>query len=580
MRMDSDARSIGYVNVDGLETMSKLAILRSRLSSLRQRRAAVRWGNAWSALATALLWILVADFIVDLTLEMSRPQRFVTLLFIAGALWWVFQRFTKPFLGQRESELDIALLVEKQQEIDTDLVAALQFESPEAKKWGSATLEQAVIDYVADFGQGLNVFKGFDATQLRRRAITCGVTFLVIFLAAAIYPRYAGTFFNRLLLGSRHYPTRTTIEQILVNGQPVDVDGRTATLKFPFGHPLKLEVVAGGEIPSQGLAKLTTLAQRTRTSLKLEPRGSVQAGKQTFSAEQPRLVDSINYQLYLGDAWTDPVTLRVIPLPIVTLDLEAVPPPYAARIEQALAEKSGSRQIAVIEGSRVDLKLICANKPLESATVTVEKQVIPLISTDPENKVWILPKTQSPFTQVTTPLRYQVQVKDRDGLSLEQPIVGFVRMKSDRPPRILAGIISKRILPGAKPKISFGATDDYGIAKVRVLQEVLRVNGDMERSTADVETVPVSQQPQTSYKGRYTADFQKLKLAKGDQLKLTLEAIDYRGNLEGKPATSEPLVLEVTDVQGFLAGMVETDEQSARRLDAIIQRQLGIGETK
>jgi hypothetical protein len=36
----------------------------------------------------------------------------------------------------------------------------------------------------------------------------------------------------------------------------------------------------------------------------------------------------------------------------------------------------------------------------------------------------------------------------------------------------------------------------------------------------------------------------------------------------------------VTDVQGFLAGMVEADEQSARRLDAIIQRQLGIGESK
>ena len=560
--------------------MSKLATLRSRLNSLRQRRAVVRWGNAWSALATALLWILVADFVVDLLLEMTRPQRFVSLLFIAGALWWIFQRFTQPFLGQRESELDIALLVEKEQEIDTDLVAALQFESPAAKTWGSATLEQAVIDYVADFGQGLNVFKGFDVTQLRRRATTCVVTLLLVGVACGLYPRHASAFFNRLLLGSRHYPTRTTIEQILVNGQPVDVDGGTGTLKFPFGHPLRLEVLCTGELPTQGLAKLTTLAQGVRTTLKLEPRGALQSSKQTFTAEQPRLVDSINYQLYLGDAWTDPVTLRVIPLPVVTLDLEAVPPPYAAQIEQALAEKSGSRQIAVIEGSRVDLKLVCSNKPLESATVTVDKQVLPLTSSDPENKVWTLPKTQSPFTQVTTPLRYEVQVKDRDGLALEQPIVGFVRMKSDRPPRIMAGIISKRILPGAKPKISFGATDDYGLARIRVLQEVLRVNGDTERSIAEVETIPAARQPQTSYKGRYTADFKQLKLAKGDQLKLTLEAIDYRGNLEGKPATSEPLVLEVTDVQGFLAGMVETDEQSARRLDAIIQRQLGIGETK
>jgi hypothetical protein len=566
---------------DGLETMSKLATLRSRLNSLRQRRAVVRWGNAWSALVTALLGLLVAAFVVDFQLEMSRPQRFVSLLFLAGALWWIFQRFTQPFLGQRESELDIALLVEKQQEIDTDLVAALQFESPDAQQWGSATLEQAVIDYVADFGHGMDVFKGFNATQLRRRAATCAVTFLLIFVAVVMYPRHASAFFNRLLLGSRHYPTRTVIEQILVNGQPVKIDGAAGAIKkFPFGQPLKLEVVCTGELPAEGLAKLTTVAQGIHTALKLEPRGRPQSGQQTFAAEQSRLVDSIHYQVFLGDAWTDPATLQVIPLPVVMLELEALPPPYAAKIEQARAEKSGSRQIAVIEGSRVELKLVCSNKALEKATVTVEKQVIPLVSTDPENKIWTLPKTQTPFTQVTTPLRYEVQVKDRDGLGLEQPIVGFVRMKSDRPPRIMAGIISKRILPGAKPKISFGATDDYGIAKVRVLQEVLRANGETEQSTTDVETIPESQQPQTSYKGRYTADFKQLKLAKGDQLKLTLEAIDYRGNLEGKSATSEPLVLEVTDVQGFLAGMVETDEQSARRLDAIIQRQLGIGETQ
>ena len=540
----------------------------------------MRWGNAWSALATGLLLVLLVAFIVDFQLEMTRPQRFVSLMLIAGALWWVFQHFTRPFLGQRETDLDIALLVEKQQEIDTDLVAALQFESPSAKQWGSATLEQAVIDYVADFGQTLNVFKGFDITQVRRRVILCVTTFLIVLAAMALYPRHASAFFNRLLLGSRHYPTRTVIEQILVNGKPVDLDGRSGALKFPFGQPLKLEIAASGVLPAQGQAKLTTVAQGVRTALTLQPQGEAQSGRQQFAAEQPRLVDTINYQIYLGDAWTDPRTLQVIPLPVVTLDLEAVPPPYAAKIEQALAEKSGSRQIAVIEGSRVDLKLTCSNKPLESATVTVEKQVIPLHSTDPEGKVWVLPKTQTPFTQVTTPLRYQVQVTDRDGLSLEQPVVGFVRMKSDRPPRIIAGIISKRILPGAKPRISFGASDDYGIAKIRVLQEIVRENGETERSTVDVETVPVAQQPQTTFKGRYVADFKQLKLAKGDQLKLTLEAIDYRGNLEGKPASSEPLVLEVTDVQGFLASMVETDEQSARRLDAIIQRQLGIGETK
>jgi hypothetical protein len=74
-------------------------------------------------------------------------------------------------------------------------------------------------------------------------------------------------------------------------------------------------------------------------------------------------------------------------------------------------------------------------------------------------------------------------------------------------------------------------------------------------------------------------DLAPLGLSKGDQLKLTFEAIDYRGSLAGKSALSEPLILHVTDERGVLAAMVEADERSARQLDAIIQRQLGIGES-
>jgi hypothetical protein len=561
--------------------MSKLATLRSRLNALRRLRASMRWGNAWSALGTAVVAILVAAFVIDFGLEMSRPQRFISLLFIAGALYWAFTRLTRPFLGQKESELDIALLVEKEQEIDTDLVAALQFETPAASQWGSSTLEQAVIDYVADFGHSINVFKGFNSTQLKRRVGTFAVTAVLVVLAIGIYPKYASAFFNRLLLGSRHYPTRTVIEQILVNGEAVDVDGGTAELKFPFGHALKIEVACSGDLPDQGRVKLATLEQGSTTTLKLEPRtAEPHAGRQEFFGEQPRLVDSVVYQIYVGDAWTDPVQLKVIPLPVVLLDLEATAPAYAARVERALAEKSGARQIAVLEGSRVDFKVTCSNKPLKAAVIKIDDKPLNLVAADAENKTWTLPEGVTPFTRVTAPVRYEIQVTDVDGLALEQSIVGYIRIKGDRPPRIVAGVISKRVLPEAKPRISFGATDDYGLSKIRIIQEVTRENGDTERVVSDVETIPADKQPQTSYKGRYAADLKKMKLVKGDQLKLTLEAVDYRGEQDGKAATSEPLVLEVTDVQGFLAGMAETDEQSARRLDAIIQRQLGIGESK
>ena len=79
-----------------------------------------------------------------------------------------------------------------------------------------------------------------------------------------------------------------------------------------------------------------------------------------------------------------------------------------------------------------------------------------------------------------------------------------------------------------------------------------------------------------------------LKLAKGDRVKLTLEATDYRGeNEQGEPAgrmpvgtvqASEPLVLEISDESGVLAAITEADPRSEEQLNEIIKRQLGIGD--
>ena len=55
-------------------------------------------------------------------------------------------------------------------------------------------------------------------------------------------------------------------------------------------------------------------------------------------------------------------------------------------------------------------------------------------------------------------------------------------------------------------------------------------------------------------------------------------AWDYRGSLEPQKSYSEPLILSVTDQQGILSGLLQTDEESAKQLDAIIRRELGIGE--
>jgi len=365
----------------------------------------------------------------------------------------------------------------------------------------------------------------------------------------------------------------------------VPVNGGVAELKAPFGQPLTIAVSASGVLPVRGQAVLVSVQQAGRSVVELTPPAAStpekSAAQTVYSGAFDRLVDTVDYQIYLGDAWTDPVRLKVIPLPVVGLDLQATPPEYAANVEAAAPEKSGSRQLAVLEGSQVSFTARCENKPLKSVTLTVDEQTFQLRATDDSRQHWTLPVGETPFSAVTTPLRYTVQVQDDDGLSLEQPLTGFIRLKGDRPPRVIAAVLSKKVLPGAKPRISFGATDDYGIAHVRLIQEVIHESGETEPET--VTEIPLTKGQKTarlSLRGNHQAELKPLQLVKGDQVKLTLEAVDDRGTLPGKSSRSEPVILEITDVQGFLASMAEADEQSARRLDAIIQRQLGIGDAR
>ena len=130
--------------------MTKLSKLHARLRRLRRRRQSLRWGTGYSALVIAVLWVLVGTFLVDWLFHTNQLQRVVLLVIgrtgnhravgllvaAAGIVVWAFRRYTRPWLGARESEVDMALMVERQKHIDSDLVAALQFESPEAPAWG------------------------------------------------------------------------------------------------------------------------------------------------------------------------------------------------------------------------------------------------------------------------------------------------------------------------------------------------------------------------------------------------------------------------------------------------------------
>ena len=293
------------------------------------------------------------------------------------------------------------------------------------------------------------------------------------------------------------------------------------------------------------------------------------------------MLDKLTCQLYLGDAWTDPSLLEVMPLPVVEAVLSDTPPNYASSIEQKEKPEGNSRQLSVVEGSRVDLKVLCKNKPLSKAVLEIGEQSFPLKQLDQAGRDWSLTVEKTPFEKIIEPLSYKIIVEDEDGLEPQRPVAGFIRIKADRPPQIYADVVTRFVLPAAKPQISYRAMDDFGIEGMSLKLEVHReADGEMEEHTVEIRADgdPVLREA-LPLRESYPLDLSQFNLVKGDQVRVMLEATDFRGGRTGRTAVSDTLQLTVTDESGILSALSESDERSARQLDAIIRRQLGIGET-
>lgn len=661
--------------------MTQLARTRHKVVALQRHRQLVRWGTALAPLATGLLVILGAFWAIDFFFQLDASQRTLMLAVCGLSLLWVFLRFAKPLLSQHESVVDVALLVEQQHGLDSDLVAALQFDASPAVYFGSPELETAVVQHAAELGTRIDFFDGTSYEQFSRRAFALAIVVILTVATVVVFPGHVRVFLQRLLLGADHYPSQTVLDTVVINGQvvltrsrhptqPKDcaaAQGQPVTMfvrcvaagqkgedAAPQSGELRISGVDGGRkiVPlemlplAERLARLEEAAIRiqaavadpslqvdekwldevaptvafdapqARTQLQLarkdraaldaaileirRAKGSwpgTAADFSLFHGQLERLIEPVDYQVKLGDAWTDPAHIDMISLPVIALDLQVVPPNYAA--SENSRKPAGSRQLSVLEGSDVNLSLTAANdKQLAEAWVRVStKTSMTRWDLEPRGgnqpNVWQL-AGPTPFQGVAEEFSFEVHVRDVDGLQPESPIRGFVRLRSDRPPTATMELVHRVVLPTARPVVSFRVTDDFGISQLLLHLSVQRQHNDAVASadttpeptaaedrsqeiSLEAEWLPADQLP---FHGQYPIDMAALGLSKGDQVKLTIEAVDYRGETPGKATLSEAVVLDISDEAGVLAAIAEADENSEERLTEVIKEQLGIGDKK
>ena len=575
----------------------RLTALKSRIAQVGRRRRFMRRLSAASRLALAIVIAAAVLFLTDWIFAPGRLARLLLLLVAAAAIARVYWRRVRPGFAARESEADIALLIEKQQGIDSDLVAALEFSNGTAAP-GSADLRDAVVDYVADFSRSWQMPREAVDPKLRRRLAWLAFAVAVAGAAVAVRPDFAAAFVNRMLLGRAHYPTRTRIESLTIAGQSVDpAPWAAASVPCPLGRPIGFEVGIAGETPRLVRLRLASVGTGGTTEIDLVPDAA--ENNTTYSARLPRLAESVDAQVFAGDAWTEPVRVRAIAPPLVDLALATTPPAYAGgRVERA---PQGARQVTVLEGSRVALALRCTNKTLASSTLVVDGAEHPLQPRSADggsDAEWELAGAASPLARLDRSIAYEIRIVDEDGLGADMPLVGSIRVKPDAPPRVTADVQTRLVLPTATPRLAWRVADDHAIARLEIVVEPVSAAGDTDaQADASAEstgprpnrtvTIPVALSKSGSadwvggdrlpLEGVATVKLDGLGLEVGDQVRVFVRATDYRGDATGQAADSEPILLEVTDERGILAGLLESDERSVEQLDAIIDRELTVG---
>ncbi len=577
--------------------MNDLRPLHALLQHIGRRRRRLRGLIGVSGIIVAVSAAWLGLFALDWGLQLGRMERAVAVLLAAVALGWAVRKLVLPWWMSRETELHLALLLQKRAGIDTDLVAALQFEAAEAGRWGSPELQAAVMRRVATATPTLPLREDIPPRIVGRRVIVAALALASVTSVALVFPKHTCVFLDRLLLRSAAYPTATRIDEIRIAGQPVRLDRSPAEVLGPLGAAVDFRVTVSGRVPQEGLVQLSAVEARQSSRLPLLPESGT-AG--TFTASLPLLTDDSECRIRIGDASTGPIVLSPVHPLQARLVFEIREPDYGDGTDRIRRRQEGILQLTVPEGSWVRPWLV-SDRRLSRAElhfgddVTALRRVAepPPASDATENPApndgrtgrphgaapaywWTPEPIPTALGDVTEPVRLEFVMEEEAGSS-PITIQAVLRPRPDQPPRIVAESRISLVLPRARPTIFCRAADDRGLVRIDVRAERVRPDG-----TAEILPTwtlwEADRQVQRELVERFPLDLSVTGAAKGDRLRVYLTAVEQgRGGLPGRSIESTPITLDVTDEQGIMAAMAQLDRKSADQLRQMIDRQLEVG---
>lgn len=564
--------------------------LKERLRRIARRERDVAALAGVAKLAIALVLFSAVFFLVDWLFLLSVAARVCLLLGGVGAAVWVAKTELWDPLRRRRDEITTALEIERRfPDLRDRLISVVQLS--EAAEGVSPVLLEKLEAETARMTAPLNFADVIDWRFFRRILLVCVLMLGAGFFSAVVFPQYVAATFRRMFFGDARYPSLTQIAL------------RSAPLRLVQGDDWKLELGLSGKIPSAVTLKTRTVSpaaagsEHKWASVPVRPIIGY-----TYGLVLEKVQDPFEFQVFAGDAWTEPAVVTVL-VPVAVLDplVDAVPPAYSGLKPVKDAPVVGA---AVLEGSTVTVK-VPVTKPLAGGVLSVTGEASVPVKPQGETLtgvasfVALYQAQTSGVAGVALAARngaigFTVKVKDRDGLNNSEPLALYsLRVQKDLPPKVV--IVSpgsdRLSVPYAEWKIACEATDDYGVRKAWLVWDVFpteaadaKESGSSSESGSSGESggaraprplrsgraeIPIAADA-VQWSGVATLDMVAAKAAPGETLFVWVEAVDARGetreDARGRSQVIRLSVVDENDKWAEIQGRLQAIEEGVIRM--------------
>jgi hypothetical protein len=515
--------------------------LKQRLRQMARRERNIILVAGIAKVLIALGLFSAIFFLLDWFFVFSAPARAFLLLAGIGAAGWIAKTELHDPLRQRRDEITTALKIEKKfPELQDRLISVVQL-AGEKESLSPALLERLESE-TAGMTTTLNFSEIINWRFFRKLMMACAGILVAGILCGVIFPQYAVATFRRMFFGDVRYPSLTRIALS-------DVKTRITR-----GDDWVLNVTLSGKIPSSVILKMKNIASAgsdTGTgggkarwvSIPLKPILGYTYGVTLEKAQQ-----SFEFQVFAGDGWTDSQVVKVL-VPVAVFDpvLDIQPPGYSGQRPVTNAPLVGS---SVLEGSTVTIT-VPASKGLVSGALQVAAgpayTLAPLTHAPGATATFVVSALPSSAPNTLTAsngvVNFTVRVKDVEDLENEEPLTLYsLRVQPDQEPRVrLVSPKSDRIsVPYAQWKMTYEATDDFGLSKAWLVWEVFPTAAPASDSSSGTEPTA---EPKPLRSGRIELRSEK------ESLKWTGEAILDMVAAKTTPGETVVARIEVADAR-------------------------------